>query len=77
MSSFALDLMIDLTDEEIEALFEYRQMRLKELLKIQFDLVYYAHFSAADIEKFKVIERRYFITEINEIAKQLKNVTNK
>ena len=62
--------------ETYDKLFNYRVEQFNNLLRIESDLVYYGHFTIADIQNMKVVERRYHTKLISErleaISKQRK-----
>lgn len=76
VSFFAQSLMTDLLLREeyeaFESIEEHRNRRLHDLLSIESDLVYYGHFTSSDVNKMKVIERKFHINHIDERFRAMK-----
>ena len=72
--------MIDAEREEdqelYDKLFEIRERKFNNLLRIEADLVYYGHFTLSDVRTMKVIERRYHINEINRRLEEIQKAKN-
>lgn len=68
-------------EETYSKIFNARSKHFENLLAIEDVLVYYGNFSVADIEKMKVIERRFHLQKVRERAerrqKEIQNASHR
>lgn len=65
-----IEAQLNQDQEKYNRIAEIRQRKFNNLMRIEADLVYYGHFTATDIAKMKVVERRFHINEINRRLKE-------